>query len=276
MIKILMLEVKKLKNLNVAIPTPFHEDESLYLDGFKPIVEYLAENGIDSLLVSATTGEQNSMSIEERIQIIDFFNQQDFKHVELMFGVSATTTKNAIKLIESLEDSVFDSILIQFPPYIRPTQEQAISYMNELLEQTTKHVVLYNNPLRTGFELSADSFHTLVNQKHSHLVGMKEESDVRRLKNTTLPDDFIMFAGGDVNLIEKILNGCNGLSSMVGNVYPKEIQTFFSDLVANKPVNLQKINQLIDEVTRGHAIVNIKNHYNALGIKVGSCRSPIR
>ncbi len=271
-----MLEVKKLKNLNVAIPTPFHEDESLYLDGFKPIVEYLAENGIDSLLVSATTGEQNSMSIEERIQIIDFFNQQDFKHVELMFGVSATTTKNAIKLIERLEDSVFDSILIQFPPYIRPTQEQAISYMNELLEQTTKHVVLYNNPLRTGFELSADSFHTLVNQKHSHLVGMKEESDVRRLKNTTLPDDFIMFAGGDVNLIEKILNGCNGLSSMVGNVYPKEIQTFFSDLVANKPVNLQKINQLIDEVTRGHAIVNIKNHYNALGIKVGSCRSPIR
>ncbi|VXB20132.1 dihydrodipicolinate synthase family protein [Bacillus altitudinis] len=265
-----------MKNLNVAIPTPFHEDESLYLDGFKPIIEYLAENGIDSLLVSATTGEQNSMSIEERIQIIDFFNQQDFKHVELMFGVSATTTKNAIKLIESLEDSVFDSILIQFPPYIRPTQEQAIAYMNELLEQTTKHVVLYNNPLRTGFELSADSFHTLMNQKHSHLVGMKEESDVRRLKNKTLPDDFIMFAGGDVNLIEKILNGCNGLSSMVGNVYPKEIQTFFSDLVANKPVNLLKINQLIDEVTRGHAIVNIKNHYNALGIKVGSCRSPIR
>lgn len=265
-----------MKNLNVAIPTPFHEDESLYLDGFKPIVEYLAENGIDSLLVSATTGEQNSMSIEERIQIIDFFNQQDLKHVELMFGVSATTTKNAIQLIEHLEDSVFDSILIQFPPYILPTQEQAMSYMNELLEQTTKDVVLYNNPLRTGFELSADSFHTLMNQKHSHLVGMKEESDVRRLKNTTLPDDFIMFAGGDVNLTEKILNGCNGLSSMVGNVYPKEIQTFFSDLVANKPVNLQKINQLIDEVTRGHAIVNIKNHYNALGIKVGRCRSPIR
>lgn len=265
-----------MKNLNVAIPTPFQEDESLYLDGFKPIVEYLAENGIDSLLVSATTGEQNSMSIEERIQIIDFFNQQDFKHVELMFGVSATTTKNAIKLIERLEDSVFDSILIQFPPYILPTQEQAMSYMNELLEQTTKHVVLYNNPLRTGFELSADSFHTLMNQKHSNLVGMKEESDVRRLKNTTLPDDFIMFAGGDVNLTEKILNGCNGLSSMVGNVYPKEIQTFFSDLVANKPVNLQKINQLIDEVTRGHAIVNIKNHYNTLGIKVGRCRSPIR
>ncbi|WP_342503165.1 dihydrodipicolinate synthase family protein [Bacillus sp. FSL K6-1000] len=265
-----------MKNLNVAIPTPFHEDESLYLDGFKPIVEYLAENGIDSLLVSATTGEQNSMSIEERIHIIDFFNQQDFKNVELMFGVSATTTKNAIKLIERLEDSVFDSILIQFPPYIQPTQEQAMSYINELLEQTSKNIVLYNNPSRTGFELSADSFQTLINQKHATLVGMKEESDVRRHKNTTLPDDFIMFAGGDVNITEKILNGCNGLSSMIGNVYPTEIQKFFTDLVAKKPVNLQKINKLIDKVTRGHAVVNIKNHYNALGIKVGSCRSPIR
>lgn len=265
-----------MKNLNVAIPTPFQDDESLYLEGFNSIVEYLTGNGIESLLVSATTGEQNSMSIEERIQIIDYFNQQNFKHVELMFGVSATRTKNAIRLIKKLEESVFDSILIQFPPYIQPTQEQAISYINELLQHTKKNVVLYNNPFRTGFELSAESFSTLINQKHSNLVGMKEESDVKRHENTTLPDDFIMFAGGDVNLIEKIMNGCNGLSSMVGNVYPKEIQQIFSDLLTNKPVDLRKINQLINKVTSGQAVINIKNHYNSLGIKVGTCRSPIR
>lgn len=156
-----------MKNFNVAIPTPFHNDESLYLEGFNDILDYLTENGIDSVLVSATTGEQNSMSIEERIQIINYFNQKKFKNVELMFGVSATRTKDAIKLIKELEDSVFDAILIQFPPYIQPTQKQAISYINELLQHTTKNVVLYNNPFRTGFELSAESFETLINQKHS-------------------------------------------------------------------------------------------------------------
>lgn len=84
-----------------------------------------------------------------------------------------------------------------------------------------------------------------------------------------------MFAGGDINLPEKILNGCNGLSSMVGNVYPKEIKQLFNQLILNKPVDLRKLNDLIIEVTSGQAIMNIKNHYNSLGIKVGPCRSPI-
>ncbi|MFF2444329.1 dihydrodipicolinate synthase family protein [Priestia megaterium] len=264
-----------MRNFNVAIPTPFRDDESLYLEGFNSIVKHLTDNGIDSLLVSASTGEQNSMSIEERIQIIDYFNQQKFENVELMFGVSATRTRDAVKLVKKLEESVFDSILIQFPPYIQPTQQQAISYINELLQHTTKNVVLYNNPFRTGFELSAESLKMIINQKHSNLVGMKEESDAKRHSNTELPDNFIMFAGGDVNLVEKIMNGCNGLSSMVGNVYPQEIKQIFNDLSMNKPVDLWKINQLINEVTSGQAIINIKKHYNSLGIKVGTCRSPI-
>ncbi|MED4452087.1 dihydrodipicolinate synthase family protein [Metabacillus fastidiosus] len=265
-----------MKNFNVAIPTPFHDDESLYLEGFNSIVEYLTDNGVDSLLVSGTTGEQNSMSIEERIQIIDYFNEQKFENVELMFGVSATTTRNAIKLIQKLEESVFDSILVQFTPYIQPTQEQAISYINELLQHTTKKVVLYNTPFRTGFDLSAESFNTLINQKHSNLVGFKEEGDIKRHHNTNLPDNFIMFAGGDVELTQKIVNGYNGLSSMVGNVYPQEIKQIFNDLLEDKPVHLRKINHLINEVLDDKAITNIKNHYNSLGIKVGTCRSPIK
>lgn len=265
-----------MKNFNIAIPTPFHDDESLYLEGFEPVVTYLTDNGIDSLLVSGTTGEQNSMRIEERIQIIDYFNQRKFKNVELMFGVSATTTKDAIKLIQKLEESVFDSILIQFPPYIQPTQGQAISYINELLQHTTKNIALYNNPLRTGFDLSAESFNTLMNQKHSNLVGLKEANDVKRHHNTNLPDNFITFAAGDVGLIEKILNGCNGLSSMVGNIYPQEIKQIFNDLLQKKPIDVWKLNQLVNEATNGQLIMNIKNHYNSLGIKVGNCRSPMK
>ena len=35
------LEDILMRNFNVAIPTPFHEDESLYLEGFDAIVEHL-------------------------------------------------------------------------------------------------------------------------------------------------------------------------------------------------------------------------------------------
>lgn len=84
-----------------------------------------------------------------------------------------------------------------------------------------------------------------------------------------------MFAAGDVNFLELINNGCNGLSSMVGNVYPREVKEAFNNLLENKPVNLNKLNDLINEVTNNQPIVNIKTHYNKIGIKVGNCRSPI-
>ncbi|MDZ5610841.1 dihydrodipicolinate synthase family protein [Bacillus pseudomycoides] len=263
-----------MKNINVAIPTPFHDNERLYLEGFKLIVEHLKNNGIESFLVSGTTGEQHSMTIDERLQIIDYFNQQKFKGVELLFGVSATRTSDAIKLIQAIEKSIFDIILIGFPPYIQPTQQQAIFYVNELFKHTTKKVVLYNNPFRTGFDLRTESLNILITQ-HSNLSGLKDEGDINRYKNTKLPDDFILFSGGDINFIEKINNGCNGLSSMVGNVYPKEIKQAFNNLLMNRPVDHYKIKQLIDEVTYHQTIMNIKQHYNNLGMKVGTCRAPI-
>lgn len=263
-----------MKNLNVAIPTPFNEDESLFLEGFDPIVEHLKNKGINSLLICGTTGEQHSLSIDERIRIIEYFDQQKFEGLELMFGVSATRTSNAIKLIKKIEKTDIDSILIGFPPYIRPTQQQAMYYVDELLSHTSKEVVLYNNPTRTGFNLSEQALKDLIS-RHSNIRGLKEGGEVHRHKQTDFPNNFIMFAAGDVNFPEMIKNGCNGLSSLVGNVYPNEIKVTFNNLIENKPVNLKRLNELINEVINNHTLINIKTHYKNIGINIGDCRSPI-
>lgn len=118
-----------------------------------------------------------------------------------------------------------------------------------------------------GFNLSAESLNELVSQQHANLIRLNEEHNFKRHKNTHLPDDFIMFTGGNVDLIEKILCGCNGLSSMIGNIFPKEIKQILNDLLMKKSVNVHKINQLIDEVTHDQAVINIKEHYISLGIK---------
>lgn len=263
-----------MKNLNVAIPTPFHNDESLYLAGFEPIVEHLKSNEIKSILISGTTGEQHSMSIEERIQIIHYFNRKKFQEVELIFGVSDTRTAEAVRLIKALENSVFDAIMVGFPPYIKPTQEQAISYVDELLRHTSKETALYNNPGRTGFDLSTETFNELFS-RHSNLIGLKEGGDVQRYQNKNLSEDFIMFAAGDVDLPENINEGCNGLSSMVGNVYPKEITYMFNKLLTKRKIEFHILNDMVDEVTHQQTIANIKRHYNQLGFEVGNCRAPL-
>lgn len=272
--KNMYLEDILMRNFNVAIPTPFHEDERLYLVGFDAIVEHLKNSGIHSLLICGTTGEQHSLSIDERLQIIEYVNQRKFEDVELMFGVSAVRTSDAVKLMKHIEKTNIDSVLIGFPPYIRPTQQQAVYYVDELLSHTSKEAVLYNNPGRTDFNLSEKALKDLIS-RHPGIRGLKEGGDVLRHKQTEFPDHFILFAAGDVEFPKMLSNGCNGLSSMAGNVYPEEIRESFSSLSENKPVNLDRINDLIDEVTNHHTVMNIKNHYKKIGIPAGSCRSPM-
>ncbi|MEK5030135.1 dihydrodipicolinate synthase family protein [Paenibacillus sp. FSL R7-0302] len=264
-----------MKRLNVAIPTPFHSDEGLNVEGFEAIVAYQKQNGIESLLISGSTGEQHSLSIGERLEIIEYFNQQRFQGIELVFGASAIRTRDAVTLVQALETSVIDAIMIGFPPYIRPTQQQAVAYVEELLSHTSKPVALYNNPGRTGFDLAPESLYTLI-RRHPNIVGYKETGDLQRHVGVEYPEGFILFAAGDMRLVENFAAGpCNGLSSVAGNLYPLEIKSAVERLLRKEQVEAGPLEDIVAQVFSGHALVNIKQHYNRLGIPAGVCRAPI-
>lgn len=263
-----------MKRLNIAVPTPFHEDERLHLEGFAPIVHHLAGQGIESLLICGSTGEQHALTIDERIEIIQYFNSRRFSGVELICGISSVRTRDALRLIQAVEGSVFDAVMIGFPPYVLPTQQQAVHYVDELLRHTTKQVMLYNNPPRTGFDLSAESFRQLV-LRHPNIAGFKEVGDMERHKDTPLPDSFIMFTAGDRDFPAKINHGFNGLSSIAGNMHPQEIKEALQALLEGSPVDHKQINTLIAEALQGQGVVRVKQFYQQLGFISAVCRSPI-
>lgn len=264
-----------MKRLNVAIPTPFHKDESLNADGFAPIVAYQQQNGIESLLISGSTGEQHSLSIGERLEIIEYFNRQRPQAMELIFGVSAIRTRDAVRLVQAVETSVMDVLLIGFPPYIRPTQQQAVAYVEELLSHTAKPVALYNNPGRTGFDLAPESLNLLI-RRYPNIVGYKETGDLQRHVGVEYPEGFILFAAGDMKLVENFASGpCTGLSSVAGNLYPQEIKSAVERLLRKEQVETGPIEEMVSRVFSGHALINIKQYYNSLGIPAGVCRAPL-
>lgn len=265
-----------MEKLNIATPTPFFADETIHFEVFPEIIHHLYDKGIRSFLVSGSTGEQHSLTIDEKIKIIKYFtaNQDKLPDAEFIFGVAATTTKAAIRLIKALEDSIFTGVMIGFPPYIRPSQEQAITYVNDLIKRTTKQVALYNNPKRTGFDLEAASLEILVKQ-NPQIIALKEGGDILRHEKVNLPNDFIFFHAADVQLIENFSLGYNGLSSVVGNVYPEMILHTLNQLLANDPVEARQVNAAIAKVNEIQAIIHVKNHFNQLGIEAGICRAPI-
>lgn len=269
------------QTFHIAVPTAFYEDESLNVQGTISHIKKLYNEGVKSILVSGTTGEQHSMTLQEKLEIIGALELEEklISNMEIIFGAASTRLKEAELLAEKIGSTRLAGIMIGYPPYIVPSQQEAILYTERIVEACQKPAILYNNPNRTGFDLTEESIIQL--SRLNKVVGIKEAGDkekVKRLSNVIEREDFYFYAGGEVDLEEKVGCGYNRLSSMAGNLNPEEINKWFNIMLTNQNMAAQEseaVQVLMEQVYDGNPIVNIKAMLNDRGIPMGVCRSPV-
>lgn len=269
------------EKVHIAVPTAFHPDESLYIEGTLNHIKKLYQDGIKSVLVSGTTGEQHSLTLREKLELIDALEREEelLDKMEIIFGVASVRQKDVEKLAEAIRDTKIAAIMLGFPPYILPTQKEVISYTKSVINHSKKPIILYNNPGRTGFDLSVKSILEL--SEDESVIGIKDAGDQEKMKQiqeNLNKRNLYYYAGGEVDLEEKVSFGYNRLSSIVGNIAPKEISNWFEHLLVNKPLEKHesvKINKTLEQVYQGNAILNVKKILNEIGTPIGPCRSPI-
>ncbi len=268
------------EKFHIAVPTAFNEDESLNVNLTLAHIEKLYKNSIKSVMVCGSTGEQHSLSLNEKIELLNALeNSYLINEMEIIFGVSSIREKEAIYLAKEISKTKISGILLGFPPYILPSQTEAIVYANNIIKAANKNVIIYNNPRRTGFDLTADSIKDLL--KNELIVGLKEAGNsekVSQLKKEIKNEDFYFYAGGEVGLPEKMKLGFNSLSSMTGNIEPILIKNYFNSLCENLLIqdnDLKKVEILIEEVFQENPIVKIKSILNKNKNTIGICRKPL-
>lgn len=268
------------EELHVAVPTAFLKDESLNVQGTIDHIRYLYDKGIKSVLVCGSTGEQHSMNLEEKITLLNAISTEEelINKMEILFGVSSVRQSDAIKLAEAIGETKIAGILLGYPPYILPTQEEALRYSKKIIESCNKPTVIYNNLKRTGFDLSIESVVQL--NKLEKVIGIKEAGDKTRVKEMKkfIEESFYYYAGGEADLEDKLKYGFNRLSSITGNIYPCEIHKWFYTLLSEQPIKKDeraKIASLTDKVLSGSPLDNLKKKINEKGIEMGICRSPL-
>lgn len=266
---------------HIAVPTAFFEDESVNIQGTIDHIRDLYKQGVKSVLVSGSTGEQHSLNLEEKIEIINrlVLEEELINNMEILFGVSSIRQKEAEELAKKIRTTKISGILLGYPPYVLPTQEEALVYTKTIIHLSNKPAILYNNPKRTGFDLSVNSIIQL--SKIKLVVGLKEAGNIEKvgqLKNDINRSNFHFYAGGEMELEEKVLMGFDRLSSIAGNISPLEINQWFNKMLTKKNITQQervKIEAIIQQVYQGSPIVNLKKSINQKGIPMGICRRPI-
>ena len=188
-------------NYHIAVPTAFHENENLNVDATLEHIRFLKKLGVNSVLLCASTGEQHSLNLSEKIELIESLESLDF---EILFGISSIRQIEAKQLASKISRvPQISSVLIGYPPYILPTQKEALNYTTTIIERVNKQAVIYNNPLRTGFDLSIQSYKDLIN--NHYISGIKEAGNPQKISelNEVIDSPLIYFAGGEKDLEKK-------------------------------------------------------------------------
>lgn len=268
------------ESFHIAIPTAFLQNEDLNVQGTIEHIKYLFNKGVKSVLVCGSTGEQHSLNLKEKMMLLNAVSKEEdlITNMEILFGVSSIRQVEAVELAKAIRETKIAGILLGYSPYILPSQEDAVRYSENIIEVSSKPTIIYNNPKRTGFDLSIESLIQL--SKMEKVIGIKEARDKDRIKQIkeNVKDNFHYYAGGEVDLEAKVKQGFNRLSSITGNLYPTEIENWFFDLLEGKHYlehEREEINVLISKVFSGSPLVNLKKGINEKGIKMGICRSPL-
>ncbi|MFR5731139.1 MAG: dihydrodipicolinate synthase family protein [Clostridium sp.] len=125
--------------------------------------------------------------------------------VPVYFGIGAISTKKCIRLAKMAVANGAASVSVLQPMFLKPTETELFTHFKAIADAIpeTPEVLLYNNPGRVGYTLSANLVDRLAHEV-PNIVGMKDTSGditqtsefIRRNRDV----DFKVFGGKDTLL----------------------------------------------------------------------------
>ena len=211
------------KGLGVALVTPFKQDGQIDFDTLARIVEDLIAGSVDFLCVLGTTAETPTLTSDERLKVTKFVIKKVNGRIPIMVGCSSNCTAVAVEQIKQYQLDGVDGILSAVPFYNKPSQEGVYRHFAEIAKASSKPIILYNVPGRTGINMTAQT--TLrIAREFKNVIGVKEASGkMDQIKEIidNAPDHFKVIVGDDSLAMEAIQNGSVGVISVIGNAIPK-------------------------------------------------------
>ena len=239
-----------------AVITPFKNGDIDY-SSFKNIIEQQIAGSIDAIVVAGTTGEAATLTHEEHMACMKFVVDTVAGRVPVIAGTGSNDTAYAIELSQYACEIGADALLLVTPYYNKATPKGLIKSFLDTADATTKPIILYNVPSRTGCNIPLSVYKELA--KHERIVAVKEASgNISAIAELIAEcgDSLDIYSGNDDQIVPIMSLGGKGVISVLSNVLPKETHDMasfclngnFKDAAALQLKYLDLINALFCEV----------------------------
>lgn len=205
-----------------AIVTPLTEKGVDY-PAFEKLLNWQVEQGIDALVICGTTGEGSTLSDQEHREVLKFALDVVGGRVPMIAGTGSNDTAYAISLTKYACEIGYDAMLLVTPYYNKTTQKGLIANFTAIADASTKPIILYNVPSRTGVNIEPATYAKLA--EHPMICAIKEAGgNISKIVETAalVGDKLDIYSGNDDQIVPILACGGKGVISVLSNVLPKE------------------------------------------------------
>ena len=229
------------EGLTVAMVTPFREG-GLDLEATAQLIDFMIDGGVQGLVVSGSTGEAATCTVDERRTLWRFTRERVRSRVPVIAGTGTNNTAESITLTRMAEELGLDGAMIVTPFYNKPTPKGQIAHFTAVAKSTQLPLVIYNITGRTGTNTLPETLEKL--QELKNVVAVKEASgSLDQASVVRTRTHFTLLSGDDSLTLPMIAVGAAGVISVAGNVAPAEMRALCDHARAGRLGDAQAIHQ---------------------------------
>ena len=224
------IQVPRLRGVLAPVLTPFTKDLEPDPVRFVQHCRWLSGSGV-GLAVFGTNSEANSLSVAERLMLLDVLLAAGIEPARLMPGTGCCALPDTVDLSRRAVSSGCAGVLMLPPFYYKnPSDDGLFRSYSEVIQRVGDgrlRIYLYHIPPVAQIPLNLSLIERLLKEYPGTIAGIKDSSgdwsNTEAMLQRFQSDSFDVFCGSEVFLLQTMRGGGAGCITATGNVNPTAI-----------------------------------------------------
>lgn len=217
------------KGVYPAITTKFNENGSLDLQTFEKNLLKQIDAGIHGIVLGGTLGEASTLKNDEKLQLVEKTLELVEDKIPVILNIAEQTTVAGVNAARNAQKNGASGLMVLPPMRYRADNRETVEFFKEIASSTDLPIMIYNNPIDYGIEVTLDMFEELT--EYENIQAVKEST--RYVTNVTkminrFSDRFKIMCGVDTLALESLFMGAHGWVAGLVCAFPYETVAIYN------------------------------------------------
>lgn len=217
------------KGVMPAVTTKFTKEDTLDLVNFEVNIHAQLNAGVNGIILGGTLGEASTLTDEEKSIIVRKTVEIVNGAIPVIMNIAEQTTKGAIEAAKKAKEDGASGLMMLPPMRYKADDKETVTYFKKVANSIDLPIMIYNNPVDYGIEVTLDMFEELSECDNIQAVkeSTRDISNISRMK-TRFGNRFAILSGVDTLALESTLMGADGWVAGLVCAFPAETVAVFN------------------------------------------------